>query len=557
MHLIVAPFLLKSTEQQRELLDIYRDALAEAGYEPASYQVIANYHLALVSSEGELRDAEQYLFRYLDFLADAESKQKSYLDKQQYAAYAPAEARSRDVEDVRAHCAVVGTAQQCIDRIAELAEACGLSGWMFHINYGGVPHERVIEQMHLFAEDVMPTFASPHELAASTGGALGRTRSTSGSVATIEMEPLSNGRLASTCDAWNATATNGEALSPTRLRISTELASGARDMTSRAVSYWRSCVLFAANKLEIFSTVGHRTMTAGDVAGELQLDVRGTEKLLNACASLGLMQKEGSRYSLSEDSRLYLDRSSSVYLGDWVAHWADMLAKGNWQRLDEAVRSGQPVAAAQTLFGFDDRRDPMHNWVVGMHEMGVAGHADLLASAASIDNVSSLLDVGGGPGTYSIYLCRRFPALEATIVDAPDVAIVAKKLIAQANLNERVHIVNLDFRTQGLGRKFDIVLLSNVLHMCCKADALLMLRNAAGHLAQRGRLVIQEWILNDDATGPELAALFDLHMLLNPNADVYRFSELIEMITQCGFRLVESIPTGGLYDLMIAQRQCD
>ena len=353
-----------------------------------------------------------------------------------------------------------------------------------------------------------------------------------------------------------ATSVNGEARSPARIHLSTELACGAREMTSRAVSYWRSCVLFAANKLEIFTTFGDRTMTAGEVAKELRLDARGTEKLLNACVSLGLMEKDGSRYRLTAASRLYLDRSSSVYLGDWVAHWADMLTKGNWQKLDEAVRSGQPVAAAHASFRFDDRRDPLHNWVVGMHEMGIAGHADLLASAASLENVSSLLDVGGGPGTYSIYLCRRFPALEATIVDAPEVANVAKKLICQANLSGRVQIVNLDFRTQGLGRTFDVVLLSNVLHMCCKADALLMLRNAAAHLAQRGRLVIQEWMLNDDASGPELAALFDLHMLLNPNADVYRFSELIEMITQCGFRLVESIPTGGLYDLMIAEREC-
>src|SRR6185295_12893071 len=103
-------------------------------------------------------------------------------------------------------------------------------------------------------------------------------------------------------------------------------------------------------------------------------------------------------------------------------HWADMMTKGNWQRLDESVRSGRPVELEDRPFGFDKDRDPLHNWIVGMHEMGVAGHADLVASAVSLDECGSLLDVGGGPGTYSIYLCQKFPQLQATIVDGIEVA---------------------------------------------------------------------------------------------------------------------------------------
>ena len=51
---------------------------------------------------------------------------------------------------------VIGTPQQCIERMSELAEACGLTGWSFEISYGGMPPEMTRDQMQLFAEEVIP-----------------------------------------------------------------------------------------------------------------------------------------------------------------------------------------------------------------------------------------------------------------------------------------------------------------------------------------------------------------------------------------------------------------
>jgi alkanesulfonate monooxygenase SsuD/methylene tetrahydromethanopterin reductase-like flavin-dependent oxidoreductase (luciferase family)/SAM-dependent methyltransferase len=558
MHLIVAPFLLKSTDEQREYLDLYRESLATAGHDPANFQVVANYHLAIVEREAELAGVEQYIDRYLKFLDWADVHQHAALDSKQYAAYASREAPSNRAQEVREHRAVVGTPQQCIDRIGELAEACGISGWMFHINYGGMPHERVRDQMHLFAERVIPAFASAGEpaLAAAEPDWVGLGAGVEASA--VAVAPSAEARISAASRertlARSAERGNGDARSREQLAGAAARARGARMMTSQAVGYWRSCVLFAANKLEIFTAVGSRKVTAEQLASELQLDSRGTEKLLDACASLELLRREGDRFHLSDESRLYLDRASTLYLGDWMAHWADMLAKGNWQRLDEGVRTGRAVEPADSSFRFDPKRDPLHNWVLGMHEMGIAGHADLVAAAVPLDGATSLLDVGGGPGTYSIYLCQKYPDLQATIVDAPEVCMVARKLVREANLNDRIRFVHLDFRTQRLSRQFDVVLLSNVLHMCRKTGALAMLRNAADHLGDQGRLLIQEWILDDNVAGPELASLFDLHMLLNPDGDLYRLGELSEMIVQGGFDSLESVPTGGLYDLIVAQK---
>ncbi len=168
-HLMVAPFLLTSTEKQCEYLNLYRDSLARAGYDPLEFQVLGNYHLAIVEDERDAKKMDRYIFRYLEFVTGLHKNQPTPLDSKQYAAYISGDTLWKDAQELRDHRAVVGTPQQCIDRIGELTEACGLSGWMFHINYGGVPHERVIDQMHLFAEHVFPAFPNSERPTPPTG----------------------------------------------------------------------------------------------------------------------------------------------------------------------------------------------------------------------------------------------------------------------------------------------------------------------------------------------------------------------------------------------------
>ncbi|MEX2081339.1 MAG: LLM class flavin-dependent oxidoreductase [Dehalococcoidia bacterium] len=166
-NVMVAPFLLDSTERQREYLDLYRSTLEKNGFDLARHQVIANYHLALFTDEAARENADQYFFNYLKFLHT--SNRAASLDAEGYSHYRPGTGIYNDVQEMRRSRTVIGNTQECIDKIGELAEACGLSGWMFHINYGGQPHERVVEQMHLLRSDIVPVF-NPAKSAAAVGG---------------------------------------------------------------------------------------------------------------------------------------------------------------------------------------------------------------------------------------------------------------------------------------------------------------------------------------------------------------------------------------------------
>jgi len=524
-HLMVAPFLLKSTAQQTEYLNLYREALAEAGHDPREFQVLGNYHLALVEDERQSALVDSHIYRYLDFLNSIQTNQKQHLDSQQYVAYESGETLWKDAQELRDQRAVVGTSQQCIDRIGELSAACGLTGWMFHINYGGVPHERVIEQMHMFAEEIMPKF---------------RTK------------PLAKKQANASLRHSLPLATPQRNLPPSTSEFVT--ASRARRITELATNYTRSCVLFAAHKLDVFTTISSAGKTSVDLAQQIGADPRGVERLLDACTSLGLLTKVDSIYRLTADSSEVLDRTSPHYLGDWVAHWADMMVKGNWQKLAENVRAGIPLPVPWEGFAFDERRDALHNWVDGMHEMALAGHADILSTIEPLNGAGKLLDVGGGPGTYSIVMCRRYPELQATVLDSTEVSSVAREIVRASGLSDRIRFRIGDFCTEDLRETYDVVMLSNVLHMVDEPGAMAMLRNAFKHLAPQGILLVQEWMIDDDGTASTLSTLFNLHMLINPNGDLYRWGQLRKMIEQAGLTVARTLETGGVYDVIVAKK---
>ena len=159
LNVMVSPFLLDSTGRQRSYLDMYRQSLADNGFDPHEYQVLANYHLAVASTANDLAEADASFYRYLEFLH--RSARPRRLDKTDYAYYQPGTGIYDDLEEMRRSRSVMGTPAECVARMAELAEACGLDGWMFHLNYGAVREERVVAQLHALKADVLPALARP------------------------------------------------------------------------------------------------------------------------------------------------------------------------------------------------------------------------------------------------------------------------------------------------------------------------------------------------------------------------------------------------------------
>ncbi|MHC4543075.1 MAG: methyltransferase [Planctomycetota bacterium] len=282
--------------------------------------------------------------------------------------------------------------------------------------------------------------------------------------------------------------------------------------------YRAARVLHVANEIDLFTTLSDKEMTLEEISQKCSTKPDMTEKLLMACTAMGLLEKGGSRYKNTKLSNTYLVRGQELYQGDIIAHSGTVC--NFWNSLEDEVR----VTARPEKKPEDEHR----NFIMGMHNITVAGRADVFINNIDLAGRRKLLDVGGGPGTYSIAACRRYPELGAVVFDLPETISITKEVIAREGMQDRVSTQEGNWDTDAFGEGNDVVLLSNVLHGS-GSKAEMKLKKAYDSMVDGGLLLVQDFLLNDEKTGSLIPALFNIMV------GAYSSRELLSIIKETGF----------------------
>jgi len=291
-------------------------------------------------------------------------------------------------------------------------------------------------------------------------------------------------------------------------------------------------------QLAIFDTLQDTALRSHEIASCLGLEPTATELLVNALASLGLLEKERENFSLTEVARRYLLKSSGEYLGGMIRFDASLWSC--WEKLPEAIRSGKSVRTPDMYQG-----DPNETeiFIDAMDSLVKArGDPEALASAFDWTKVNTLLDVGAGPATYPIALCRRFPNIHATIFDLPGTLRFTERHIRETELAGRIESICGDYRSDPIPGKYDVIFLSNIIHGENVEKNVALLKKVAAHLNPEGQIVIKDHILDDTRASPPVGAIFSLLMLLTTDGGrCYSFAEIRSWLEHAGLKRVRQI----------------
>jgi len=280
-----------------------------------------------------------------------------------------------------------------------------------------------------------------------------------------------------------------------------------RDISRIAYGFMASRALFAALEVDVFGRLAAGPKSLEALAGETGLAPGRLRALLTACVALGLLGREGGRYANAPASAAYLVPSSATYFGDYFGLQVARQIYPTLQHLDAALRGERVDFYAQM-------RDPAEARAFSLAQhSGSLGPAHIVAKLVDLAGARRLLDVGGGSGAFSIVLCQRTPGLASTIVDFPGVEKIARELIQQAGLDDRIAFVPGDAREVSWPRAQDVVLMSYLLSAVGESAAEELLARACKTLVPGGRLLVHDFMLDDDRDGPTLAALWLLNAL--------------------------------------------
>jgi SAM-dependent methyltransferase len=309
------------------------------------------------------------------------------------------------------------------------------------------------------------------------------------------------------------------------------------DFRTAVAAYRLPRIIFTALDLDLFTAVGAKAWTVPALARRLRASPRGVDMLCRNLAWAGLLIKTGFRYRNSPFARKELNRKSPAcrwaYLDLLRGHW------DAWSRLTRSVRLGRPVE------GNDDPDDAAYRrrFTWAMHDRS-RDVAPKIAAQINLRGVRTLLDLGGGPGTYALAFLRRNPELRATVCDRAPALAVARKIAASVPYGRRLSYLPLDFVRQPIPGRYDVIWFSNVLHIYSPEENRRLFRKMAKALAPGGRLLIQDAFVHDGGGvhGEEEASLFAVTMLLfTERGNTYSVRDTTAWLKQAGFARVRPV----------------
>ena len=321
----------------------------------------------------------------------------------------------------------------------------------------------------------------------------------------------------------------------------------ADDVLETARGFQQACVLMAGAELDVFGALGDKSLTVVELAGKLEADARATEMLADALSAIRLLSKRDGRYALCPGVAETLTENGDRNVVAMVRHLANCMR--SWAQLGQVVKSGQAAERGPSVRG---PVGDLESFIEAMNDISRSMADDLVKAIGPLE-FRHLLDLGGGPGTWTIAFLKAVPGARATLFDRGEVIPIAQEHIAAAGLTKRVELVAGDFREdEDLPTGADLAWVSAIVHMNSRAENRELFEKVYAGLAEGGKIMIRDVVMEESRIEPAGGALFAINMLVNTAAGgTFTFAELKEDLEAAGFCRVVLLKQGEYMDSVV------
>lgn len=186
---------------------------------------------------------------------------------------------------------------------------------------------------------------------------------------------------------------------------------------------------------------------------------------------------------------------------------------------------------------------------VGIFAEGEDGRVGLTPQAG----LGTIIDVGGGHGSFLAAILRANPGLRGVLFDRPQAVSEARHQLEAAGLGGRCEVVAGDFFVS-LPTGGDAYILKRVIHDWDDEHAGAILRNCHRAMSEHGRLLVIELVL-PPGNDPSLGKLFDLLILVDLGGRERTEADYRTLLAGAGFELTAVTPTPSLVSVVEGVRR--
>ena len=294
-----------------------------------------------------------------------------------------------------------------------------------------------------------------------------------------------------------------------------------RQISALTYGFIASKALFAALDLDLFTKIAKGTETVPALAEATGIPPNRLRTLLTALKTIGLISEAEGKFTNAPATEAYLVSGAAGDFRDYIRVVNGGFLYEGLHHLEKSMR-GERIFPDK---GFYEGIVYSEGGVGGSafssaQHAGSLGPARLMARRVDLAGVTKLLDVGGGSGAYTLAFLKQNPKLQATILDFPETTETARRYAAEAGMSDRVaHVQGNAITTEWPGQQ-DVVLMSYVWSAIGGNDIKTLARRAFEALKPGGRVLVHDFMVNDQHEGPGFAAWYLLAALLdNPGAE--------------------------------------
>ncbi|QQQ79871.1 methyltransferase [Saccharothrix sp. 6-C] len=285
-----------------------------------------------------------------------------------------------------------------------------------------------------------------------------------------------------------------------------------RSMLDLMTGAWRTRAVAAAAELGIADQLADGPLDTADLAARTGSRPDKLRRVLAYLAGLGVLGRDGERWSLTEVGTLLRDDVAGSQRD--LARIYGGLFYRSFSGLEHAVRTGESgfshVYGAQPFEHFAANPADARLFEGAM----AAGTAflGLVPGLLDLPDTGTVVDVGGGDGRLLDLVLAAGPGLRGVLFDRPHVIGAATDVLA--GHGARASVVAGDFFHDPVPSGADLYLLSRIMHDWDDERCSVILRNVRAAMAEGATLALVERPIQGDPR-TLLPLAFNVHMMVN------------------------------------------
>ena len=303
--------------------------------------------------------------------------------------------------------------------------------------------------------------------------------------------------------------------------------------------FWASKTLLSAVEMGVFTELADGPQELKSLAGRLGLHERSSRDFLDTLVALGFLKRNGTTYSNTDETDLFLDKRKPSYLGGMM-EMANARLFRFWAHLTEALRTGRLQNEAKTgeaPFFQALYADPARLRAFLKAMSGLSHGANMaIAKQFSWAKYKTFADLGAAQGDLATQIALANPHLTGVGFDLPECGPCFEEYVEANGVNDRVRFQPGSFFTDTLP-KADVITMGHILHDWNLEEKKMLVKKAFDALPAGGALVVYDAIIDDDRSKNAFGLMMSLNMLIETEGGFdYTGADCIGWMKEAGFK---------------------